>query len=208
MNAPAPATPTQRAPADIVAELEQFGFAVRLAGDGAPMVWDMRRRPAEQRWPRSPPTSLMMDFAEHAVAIARFVERRGGAPGASGDPADPDGYLRPAVAIRRWTSHDADGVETAHARLLYGPPRSRRAIAAAGRRRFEAGDWATRALAAGWTAEELYRLPPHPSRLDLTGAVHLIGDDTVVEIAADAITLETSSGARLKLRRQGREHIA
>jgi hypothetical protein len=75
------------------------------------------------------------------------------------------------------------------------------------RDRFDAKGWATKAFAAGWRADELYRIPPSWSRVDLTGAAFQIGDRKVIEVTSDAIVLETASGSRLKLRRTGRQHI-
>ena len=60
----------------------------------------------------------------------------------------------------------------------------------------------------GWTAVELYHLPPLWSRIDLTGAALLIGDRRVIAVTEESIVIETPSGASLKFRRLGREHLA
>ena len=79
--------------------------------------------------------------------------------------------------------------------------------ARAGALRF-AQQWGDQAMRLGWTAVELYRVPPLWSRIDLTGAALLIGDRKVIAVTEDSIVIETPSGARLKFRRLGREHLA
>ena len=71
-----------------------------------------------------------------------------------------------------------------------------------------AQQWAVQAMRLGWTAVELYRVPPQWSRIDLTGAALLIGDRQVIAVTEASIVIETPSGARLKFRRLGREHLA
>lgn len=68
--------------------------------------------------------------------------------------------------------------------------------------------WGDQAALLGWTAEELYRVPPVWRRIDLTGAALLIGDRRVVAVTEASIAIETPSGSRLKFRRIGREHVA
>jgi hypothetical protein len=60
----------------------------------------------------------------------------------------------------------------------------------------------------GWTKDELYRVPPQWSRVDLCGAALLIGDRRVVAGTEASIVIEARSGSRLKFRRLGREHLA
>jgi hypothetical protein len=91
------------------------------------------------------------------------------------------------------------------------PPDGRRwrwVVAQDGLKRFVAEGWGDRAALMGWTPEELYRVPPLWSRLDLTGAALLVGDKKVVAVTEASIAIETRSGSRLKFRRIGREHLA
>jgi hypothetical protein len=69
-------------------------------------------------------------------------------------------------------------------------------------------DWGDRAALLGWTGEELYRVPPLWSRIDLTGAALLVGDKKVAAVTEASIAIESQSGSRLKFRRIGREHLA
>jgi hypothetical protein len=85
---------------------------------------------------------------------------------------------------------------------------TRWAAAMHGLRRFVDGGWSDKAALLGWTAVELYRLPPLWSRIDLTGAALLIGDRRVIAVTEDSIVIETPSGASLKFPRLGREHLA
>ena len=62
---------------------------------------------------------------------------------------------------------------------------------------------ADQAALIGWTAEELYRVPPVWGRVDLTGAALLIGDRRVIAVTEASIAIETLSGSRLKFRRIG-----
>jgi hypothetical protein len=77
-----------------------------------------------------------------------------------------------------------------------------------GLKRFVDHGWSDKAALLGWTAVELFRLPPLWSRVDLAGAALLIGDRRVVAVTEASIVIETASGARLKFRRLGREHLA
>jgi hypothetical protein len=77
-----------------------------------------------------------------------------------------------------------------------------------GLQRFLGEGWAEQAAQLGWTIEELYRVPLVWSRVDLTGAALMIGDRRVVAVTEASIVVETRSGAHLKFRRIGREHIA
>jgi hypothetical protein len=77
-----------------------------------------------------------------------------------------------------------------------------------GLKRFVDAGWSDKAALLGWTAVELYRLPPLWSRMDLAGAALLIGDRRVIAVTEDSIIIETPSGASLKFRRLRREHLA
>ena len=75
-------------------------------------------------------------------------------------------------------------------------------------RRFVRDGWCDQAALLGWTADELYRVPPLWSRVDLTGAALLVGERRIVALTEASIAIETPSGSRPKFRRIGREHIA
>ena len=77
-----------------------------------------------------------------------------------------------------------------------------------GLQRFVADGWGDQAALLGWTADELYRVPPVWARVDLTGAALLIADRRVVAVTEASIAIETLSGSQLKFRRIGREHLA
>jgi hypothetical protein len=85
---------------------------------------------------------------------------------------------------------------------------ARWAEAMLGLRRFVDEGWADKAALLGWTAIELFRVPMVWSRVDLTGAALLIGDRRVIVVTAASIAIATPSGAQLKSRRLGREHVA
>jgi hypothetical protein len=87
------------------------------------------------------------------------------------------------------------------------PPR-RWAEAQDGLQRFIRDGWSDQAALLGWTAEELYRVPPVWARVDLTGAALMTGDRRVIAVTGTSIALEALSGSRLKFRRIGREHLA
>jgi hypothetical protein len=86
-------------------------------------------------------------------------------------------------------------------------PSEKRRIASAGRDRFVAEGWAEKALSLGWSKRELFQLPEHWSRINQTGVAWLIGERRVIEVTADAITIETHSGSRLKFRRAERSAV-
>jgi hypothetical protein len=86
-------------------------------------------------------------------------------------------------------------------------PRKWRA-AIEGARRFVADGWSDRAALMGWTADELYRVPPVWSRIDLCGAALIIGDSHLVAVTEASVVIETHRGSRLKFRHIGREHLA
>jgi hypothetical protein len=102
--------------------------------------------------------------------------------------------------------------EAASAALARAPPDDcsdeRWAAAMRGLKRFLDFGWSDKAALLGWTGVELYRVPPVWSRIDLTGAALLIGDRRVIAVTEDSIVIETPSGASLKFRRLGREHLA
>jgi hypothetical protein len=77
-----------------------------------------------------------------------------------------------------------------------------------GLKRFVERGYADRATLLGWTPEELYHVPPVWNRVDLTGAALMIDDRKVVAVTESSIAIETRSGAQLKFRRIGREHLA
>ena len=85
------------------------------------------------------------------------------------------------------------------------PPEKLR-IARAGRDRFVAEGWAEKALAHGWSKRELFALPERWSRVDLCGVAWLVGDRRVISATADAIAIETASGARLSFYRRAQCH--
>jgi hypothetical protein len=74
--------------------------------------------------------------------------------------------------------------------------------------RFVAEGWGDKAALIGWTPEELYRVPPLWSRIDLTGAALLVGYRRITAVTADNIVIESRSGSQLRFRRIGREHLA
>jgi len=158
-------------------------------------------------------------FGEQADAIGRLIEERSSERSCEHHPAglmddnvarapDDCGYTRSITGIRRWTVEDDEGREREYAKLTYGPPQSRWEIAMRGLKRFLAEGWGDKAALLGWTANELYAVPPTWTRLDLTGAALLIGDRRVVAVTADNIVTETRAGSTLRFRRIGREHLA
>jgi hypothetical protein len=54
----------------------------------------------------------------------------------------------------------------------------------------------------GWSERELFALPERWSRIDQCGAAWLVGARRVIEVTADAITIETEFGARLRFYRR------
>jgi hypothetical protein len=81
-------------------------------------------------------------------------------------------------------------------------------VAQNGLQRFVRDGWRDQAALLGWTADELYRVPPLWSRVDLTGAALLVGERGIVALTEASIVIETLSGSQLKFRRIGREHLA
>lgn len=77
-----------------------------------------------------------------------------------------------------------------------------------GLRRFVNDGWGDQVALLSWTAEELYRVPPLWSRIDLKGAALLVGYRRVTAVTADNIAIELRPGSQLRFRRIGREHLA
>jgi hypothetical protein len=128
-------------------------------------------------------------------------------------PIDADLIRETRQPQLRITFNTADAGARALARqeALQSPldcPPPRWEAAQRGFKSFVEDGWADRALAAGWTAEELFRLPLLWSQIAETGVAWLIGDWRTVEVTSKAITVETPSGSRLKFRRAGEEHSA
>ena len=127
------------------------------------------------------------------------------------DPLPPD-----IVALLRTVKPDLLRVlvsrEAARAALNAAAPPDclpqRWAAAQAGLHRFVNAGYGDQATLLGWTVDELYRVPPLWSRVDLTGAALLIADRRVVAVTESSISIETLSGSRLKFRRIGRGHLA
>jgi hypothetical protein len=83
-------------------------------------------------------------------------------------------------------------------------PSEKRRIARAGRDRFVAEGWAEKARCLGWSERELFALPERWSRVDQCGVAWLVGERRVIGATADAITIETEFGARLRFYRRAR----
>jgi hypothetical protein len=64
-----------------------------------------------------------------------------------------------------------------------------------GLRAFLAAGHADEALRIGWSHDELFRVPPLWSRIELCGVGLLIGDREVIGVTPTAIQIKTSSGA-------------
>jgi hypothetical protein len=58
-----------------------------------------------------------------------------------------------------------------------------------------ARQWAGKAVALGWTFEELFALREPFANVSLQGAAWFVGDSAVMAVTADAITLRTEGGA-------------
>src|ERR1700722_850924 len=127
------------------------------------------------------------------------------------DPLPPD-----IVALLRTVKPDLlrvlAGREAARAALNAAAPSDclpqRWVAAQESLRRFVRDGWCDQAALLGWTTDELYRVPPLWSRVDLTGAALLIGERRIIALTEASIVIETLSGSRLKFRRIGREHVA
>jgi hypothetical protein len=86
--------------------------------------------------------------------------------------------------------------------VAVGPPPKKLRIARAGHDRFVAEGWAEKARSNGWSERELFALPERWSRVDQCGVAWLVGERRVISATADAIAIETESGARLKFYRR------
>ena len=126
----------------------------------------------------APPPDVVAVLAAAKPAFLRVLAGREAAKGALNAEPPPD------CLPRRWTEAQ-DGLK-----------------------RFVADGWGDQAALLGWTAEELYRVPPLWSRVDLTGAALLVGERRIVALTEASIVIETLSGSQLKFRRIGREHLA
>jgi hypothetical protein len=73
-----------------------------------------------------------------------------------------------------------------------------------GLRRFVNDGWGDQVALLGWTAEELYRVPPLWSRINLTAAALLVGYRRVTAVTADNIVIESRPGSQLIFHRIGR----
>ena len=62
-------------------------------------------------------------------------------------------------------------------------------------------EWATEALGCGWTRDELFALSEAFAKLSRQGAAWLVGDATVTEITANAITIRSATGATKRIYR-------
>ena len=61
--------------------------------------------------------------------------------------------------------------------------------------------WAAKAMALGWTFEELFALRDPFANGSLQGAGWFVGDKTVTAVTADAITLRSASGSTTRVYR-------
>jgi hypothetical protein len=61
--------------------------------------------------------------------------------------------------------------------------------------------WAAKAMALGWTFEELFALRDPFANGSLQGAGWFVGDKTVTAVTADAITLRSASGSTTRIYR-------
>lgn len=67
-----------------------------------------------------------------------------------------------------------------------------------------AAEWFSEAIRLGWTPNELFATAEPFANVSLQGAAWFIGESTVTEISAAAITLCTASGATQRIyRREG-----
>ena len=61
--------------------------------------------------------------------------------------------------------------------------------------------WTAKAMALGWTFEELFALRDPFANGSLQGAGWFVGDKTVTAVTADAITLRSASGSTTRIYR-------
>jgi hypothetical protein len=81
-------------------------------------------------------------------------------------------------------------------------------VAMRGLRTFLATGRADEALRLGWPHNELFRVPPVWSRVDLCGCALLIGDREVVEVTPAQIGIKTASGATQRFFRRPEPDLA
>jgi hypothetical protein len=86
--------------------------------------------------------------------------------------------------------------------VAVGRPSEKKRVARAGRDRFVAEGWAKNARSLGWSERELFALPERWSRIDQCGVAWLVGERRVIGTTADAIVIETVTGARLRFYRR------
>jgi hypothetical protein len=75
-------------------------------------------------------------------------------------------------------------------------------VALQGLQAFRAAGHGAEAERLGWPQDELYRVRPLWSRIDLIGAALLVGDGEVVEVSAEAIRVKATSGSVLSIYRK------
>jgi hypothetical protein len=63
-------------------------------------------------------------------------------------------------------------------------------------------EYAPDAVHLGWSLDELFDIAEPFARVDLQGAAWFIGESTVVDVSAAAITLRTASGATTRIYRR------
>jgi hypothetical protein len=104
----------------------------------------------------------------------------------------------PLRTVEQSEQRQADATAIVSNAIDRGPPDVGEAhwrTALIGLRRFVASGLADEALCLGWTADELYAVPPVWARVDLCGVGLLIGDREVVEITPTEIRIKIASGA-------------
>jgi hypothetical protein len=69
------------------------------------------------------------------------------------------------------------------------------------RDRFVAEGWAEKALAHGWSNQELFAPPERCFRIDQCGVAWLVGERRVIGATVDSIAIEMESGAGLRFYR-------
>jgi hypothetical protein len=65
-----------------------------------------------------------------------------------------------------------------------------------------AREWGAKALAAGWTEEELFSFAVPFANVERRGAAWFVANNEVIEVAASAITIRTASGAMQRIYRK------
>jgi hypothetical protein len=176
----------------------------------------MRCRACDQSAERALPAKL--GVGEEARAAIERAERLIAQLGVMGFRAelDADGALgfADASSERRYfarmcpTTHcfavinAALDVDPGFVAVAVGPPPKKLRIARAGHDRFVAEGWAEKARSNGWSERELFALPERWSRVDQCGVAWLVGERRVISATADAIAIETASGARLRFYRR------